>query len=503
MAMIARRLGLSVVMLEKGRHPRVVIGESSTPLSNLLLETLADRYDLPMLKPLTKWGTWQHTYPEVGCGLKRGFTFFHHDVSSSSPKNATATDRHLLVAASPNDAIADTHWFRADFDQLLLKQACALGVDYLDGCDVHQMDREDSVWHVNCRQGDAHLHFLADFIIDATGPRGLLHRVLSLQEAPLPDYPETSALFSHFTGVENFGGTQHYAAGTPPYPPDAAALHHVFEGGWMWVLHFNNGWTSAGVAGSPAVAKRFRFAEKEDAWKRVLDVLPEVKQQFANAQATRPFSFSPKLPFRSAKIAGEGWTLLPSAAGFVDPLLSTGFPLTLLGISRVGEMLERDWNTPAFTTSLARYADETDAELLATSRLIGALYANMADFPMFRTLSLLYFTAASYAETVRRLGTPQLAKSFLLHNDEVFGPEFRRITARARQSLSPAEKLCLQTEILALIERFDVAGLCKQPSDHCYPVQAADLFAGAHKVGASTEAIESLLQRTGFAATSV
>ena len=47
MAMIAARLGLAVVLIERGRHPRVVIGESSTPLSNLLLEQLADTYDLP------------------------------------------------------------------------------------------------------------------------------------------------------------------------------------------------------------------------------------------------------------------------------------------------------------------------------------------------------------------------------------------------------------------------------------------------------------------------
>ena len=46
LAMIARRLGRSVVLLERGRHPRVVIGESSTPITNLLLEELTTRYDL-------------------------------------------------------------------------------------------------------------------------------------------------------------------------------------------------------------------------------------------------------------------------------------------------------------------------------------------------------------------------------------------------------------------------------------------------------------------------
>src|SRR6476661_5872705 len=78
LAMIARRLGRSVILLEKGQHPRFAIGESSTPLANLLLEEFALRYELPRLLPLAKWGSWQNEYPSLGCGLKRGFTFFHH-----------------------------------------------------------------------------------------------------------------------------------------------------------------------------------------------------------------------------------------------------------------------------------------------------------------------------------------------------------------------------------------------------------------------------------------
>ena len=37
---------LRVALIERGRHPRFAIGESSTPLANLLLEELSDRYDL-------------------------------------------------------------------------------------------------------------------------------------------------------------------------------------------------------------------------------------------------------------------------------------------------------------------------------------------------------------------------------------------------------------------------------------------------------------------------
>jgi FADH2 O2-dependent halogenase len=55
-AMIARRLGLSTALIERGRHPRFIIGESSTPLANLLLEEIAEDYDLPSVRPLCKMG---------------------------------------------------------------------------------------------------------------------------------------------------------------------------------------------------------------------------------------------------------------------------------------------------------------------------------------------------------------------------------------------------------------------------------------------------------------
>src|SRR6266567_3893754 len=98
LAMIARRLGRSVVLLERGRHPRFAIGESSTPLANLLLEEFALRYELPRLLPLAKWGSWQKTCPQIACGLKRGFTFYHHRFGEPFAHDSDRRDQ-LLVAA--------------------------------------------------------------------------------------------------------------------------------------------------------------------------------------------------------------------------------------------------------------------------------------------------------------------------------------------------------------------------------------------------------------------
>ena len=490
MAMVARRLGRSVVLLERGRHPRVVIGESSTPLSNLLLEGLADRYDLPKVRPLTKWGRWQESLPQVACGLKRGFSFVHHTLGAPD-QSAIAADRQLLVAASPGDFIADTHWYRAQVDHLLVQQAEELGVESMEQFDIVAAARDAQGWTLRAGGGRA---VQARFVIDASGPRGFLHRALALKERSLPGLPLTSALYSHFSGVKRLE-TMFSAA---PYPVDDAALHHVFDGGWIWVLRFNNGITSAGVAASERVAAQFNFAEKEGAWTRLLAELPQVSEQFADARAEMPFTHLPTLSFRSVSIAGRDWAMLPSAAGFVDPLLSTGFPLALLGVTRLAEILERDWASPRFELSLREYAQQTDVELLATARLIGALYASMGDFATFRVVSLLYFAAASYAETARRLGRPELARGFLLHDDPVFGPQSQCLLERARTTLSPEEKLRLRDDVYELIERFDVAGLGKRPADHYYPVRAEDLFAGAHRLGASEAEIATMLERSGF-----
>ena len=125
-ALALRARGQRVVLIERGRHPRFAIGESSTPLANLLIEELATRYDLPQVRPFCKWGSWQRLRPDVACGLKRGFTFLFHQPGQEFA-DTDDHQRQLLVAASPHDAIADTHWYRPQFDQALAEEAQRAG----------------------------------------------------------------------------------------------------------------------------------------------------------------------------------------------------------------------------------------------------------------------------------------------------------------------------------------------------------------------------------------
>ena len=485
LAMIARRLGRSVVLIEKGSHPRIVIGESSTPLANLLLEELVERYRLPELRPFCKWGSWQKTHPEVACGLKRGFTFYHHDLEHPAPA-VHDRERQLLVAASPADEIADTHWYRADVDQHLLNRAIECGVAYVDRI---QLDPPrfgpDGVGLAGDRHGET-VEIDAAFLVDASGPRGFLHNSLQLAERDLPNYPHTRALYSHFRGVERL---EEY--GNAPYPVNDAAVHHLFDGGWIWVLQFNNGVTSAGVAATEEVAKNLRLAEGAPAWHRLIARIPELQRQFAHAEPLYSFRYIPKLPFRSGQITGERWALLPSAAGFVDPLLSTGFPLTLFGIERLAKLIET--GSLHDHAALSAYAEQTDQDLLATAHLTAALYSSMNDFETFTARTMLYFAAASYSESARRLGNPHLAPGFLLRDHPVFGPRIRELAAKQPDAH-------LAREIQDGIQPFNVAGLSNPKLHNWYPALAEDLIASASKLEATEGEVVEMLKRCGFSA---
>src|SRR5207247_4125843 len=133
-----------------------------------------------------------------------------------------------------------------------------------------------------------------------------------------------------------------------------------------------------------AVANALEFRSGELAWRRLLERLPSLGEIFGQSKATIQFIHQPRLAFQSAVITGSRWVMLPSAAGVIDPLLSTGFPLTLFGVVRIGRLLSNHWRRPSFVAELAGYAQLTALELETTASLVGALYATMDRFELFK-----------------------------------------------------------------------------------------------------------------------
>jgi tetracycline 7-halogenase / FADH2 O2-dependent halogenase len=499
MAMIARRLGLRVVLLERGTHPRFAIGESASPLAGVVLEQLAARYDLPRLAPLATYGAWQRHYPNITCGLKRGFTYYKHADGRRFDRRADRSNE-LMVAASPTDELSDTHWYRADVDHFLVQEAVVMGVDYVD---------QLRLTHIEWRADDAVLsgerlgvgtRVRARFTIDASGPRGFLSRALSLEAAGFDRYPGTQALYSHFAGVTRCADLPEFAAEeTPPYPIDAAALHHVFDGGWMWVLRFDNGVTSAGVAVTDAMAADLRLADGEAAWHRLLARYPTVAAQFADAQPLREFTWMPRLAWRTSCAAGDRWAMLPSAAAFIDPLFSSGIPLTLLGIERMASLIvarglsaSRGESDKVRPTGDATTGDATDypqsilTEADHVAGFIAGCYAAFPRFEDFTAWSMFYFAAASFSEMSRRLHGDTWSRGFLLARDERFVHAMRRLNPSTLSASLDAAR------VASAIEPTNAAGLADVTKRNWYGIDVEETVAAADRLTATPAQVRGI-----------
>ena len=347
LARVARAAGHDVTLVERGAHPRFALGESSTPLAAIALERLASRYGLDDLHRLAAYGRWMAHLPEVRRGLKRGFTFYRHERGRPF-HNDRANSARLLVAASPDDHVADAHWLREDVDAFLFRRAAAAGVRCLERTDLETLERRGGRFLLRGARADAThqrraVRLTADLVVDASGPDGFLARRLELPTSLPPGALHTGLVYGHFRGMKPLRRAAGDAAVFPagPYPDEQAAVHHLLDDGWLYELAFDHGVVSAGfvVEGTEAL-RTIADCAPADAFQALVRRYPSLAAQYESAVPVRPPAVVPRLQRRLSRAAGDGWTLLPHVFQFWSPLFSTGIAWSLLGVERLGLLLE-------------------------------------------------------------------------------------------------------------------------------------------------------------------
>ena len=469
-------LGYDVVLLERGSHPRFAIGESSTPLANLSLERLGARYGLADCYNLATHGRWLEHYPDVRCGLKRGFTFYRHHAGEAFENRGLDSER-LLVAASPSDALSDTHWLRADVDHHFVREAAAAGVDYRDHVDLASADvGQAAVVLTGSRRGTP-FGLRARFVIDASGPDGFLSRQLAIPSGLAKTETRAALVFSHFDDVRLMSDVVP-ALPSGPYPDDWAAVHHVIDEGWMYSLRFDHGTTSAGFLLTPRARSALDSTNPEALWDSLVGRYPTLGALFGDARATMPIAFRPLIQHRLTRAASDRWALMPHAYAFVDPLFSTGIAWGLRAVERLALVFEvakgRD-RIPA-TRELARYEAQLGAEADQIDRLVAGAYAAMEHFDLFAAQAMLYFATVSFAEVSQRVGGGDAAawNGFLGVGDPVLQPLPRESLGRLRAMTDGRDGAAARRQfvdwVTEAIAPRNIAGLADEQRRNLYPV---------------------------------
>jgi len=484
LARIARRQGLSVALVERGHHPRFALGESATPLADFALERLAARWGLPDLRHLSSWGRWRRHLPHLRCGLKRGFTFYHHRPGREYG-NDTDNSSRLLVAASPDDEVADTHWLRADVDAHLVERASAEGVQYLDETTLDGFEPTSAGVEVAGSRHGRRVTLRCRWLADASGRGGFLAAQRVVPE--VPSGVESSLVFAHVAGARRLAEVAPTAAFPPgPYPDERAAVHHLLAEGWIYVLPFDDGVASMGLVITHPSQRAAAAAESAEAtWRRIVARYPSLAAALLPARPLMPWRRVDRLPHRLARAAGESWFLLPHAFAFFDPLFSTGIAWSLLAVERLAAVLAGEADAADYGPLLACEADQVSA-------LIRAAHLALDRFPAFVAVSMLYFAAASWAEVRQRLGVAAAGEGFLGVGD----PQLEGLPAAAEQRLAAgATDAELAAWATAAIAGRNLAGLGDPRRRNLYPLDPETVIAAADLLALPAAELRALVPR--------
>lgn len=440
LATILVRAGKSVVMIDRSRHPRFAIGESSTPLADQALAQIANRFGIPELKPLCHWGTWKRKYPGLLCGKKRGFTYF--DLTRNENLTADNFDsRRLLVAASVDDEHSDTHWLRSDVDSFVFDLARSSGVSAFQQC-RYELSQQNAQWILTGKSVEEvsealqSIQVQAPFLIDATGsPNGVLKFLKVPDQTHLlkTHSRSTFAHFRHAKTCEQLLIDRAISIDRFPYRCDDAAVHHVLPDGWMWQLRYDDNSLSAGfmIDERPqALHVAQSLPSPADEWNWRIARSPFLARQFRTAQIVRPESglqSTKRIQRLATQGAGHNWAAMSNTVGFIDPLHSTGIAHTLFGVSRLADILLAAMSADDREQRLQDYSDGVISELLSIDEFVEGCYEAIPSFRLWCLWGMLYFAAATSMEQSTELS----ARGFLQANNM----HFRALMREARDRL--------------------------------------------------------------------
>lgn len=342
LAAILARQGLDVAIVDRTPHPRFAIGESTIPYTTQALAALSTLYDVPELFP-------KAIRQVIGrrCGVKRHFGYSYHRQGEA----ARADEVHMVWLGEP-----EFHFFRQDLDAHLFHVALGQGVTPFVGVGVDRVDTSADGAVVHLEDGRA---LSASYVVDGTGRGSVLARQhgLRLQDPGLRTHTRT--LFTHMIGVRPYDEIVPQAEHGMPGRLHEGTLHHVFDGGWMWIIPFDNHEDSDNPLCSVGLqldARRFPLdpdLSPEDEFASWVARFPSVAAHLEGAVPVRPWVRTPRLQFASSRATGERWALLPHAYGFVDPLYSRGLSCTLDGVKALADCIltahrEQDWRHDRF-----------------------------------------------------------------------------------------------------------------------------------------------------------
>ncbi|RAW00145.1 NAD(P)/FAD-dependent oxidoreductase [Pseudochryseolinea flava] len=287
-AAMIHKAGYNVMVVEREKFPRFVIGESLLPRC---MEVLSDAELLEAVKR-------EKFQEKFGAKFMRG----ENEVADYNFADQFTKGWNWTWQVP-----------RASFDLALATEVAAKGVPVsfeTTVTDIKIMDDESSITTVQTKEGITE-EIAAKFIVDASGYGRVIPRLFKLDKPSSLD--PRKALFAHLADPnrDNFD------------EPNRIIIVSYAPGTWVWVIPFSNGNTSVGFVGSHDFFEQYKGSIEEQ-YNTLIEDHPYLRKRFGSA--TRIFE-PRKLESWSSiseKFHGKGYVLTGNVTEFLDPIFSSG-----------------------------------------------------------------------------------------------------------------------------------------------------------------------------------
>ena len=300
-AHLLARAGKKVLVLEKETFPRFRIGESLLPYSTPIFARLGVLDELKE-KYQRKYGAF---FSEEGKEGNRKVVFAHG-----------ITKGYGLAFQAK----------RADLDQMLLEAARRAGAEVRFQWRVTAFRKNgDGIEGVVAESPDGKSSGISSrIVVDATGRQALGAR--GADSAVPEERLRRGALFAHFRNVPR---GQEETAG------DIRMV--VFDKGWWWFIPFSDSTWSVGVVAGEMPGG----ANIERKFEALVQNTPTVRERLKNSERITPVMAESDYSYSVKSIAADGYVAIGDAAGFLDPIFSSGVFLAMATGEKAADEIAR------------------------------------------------------------------------------------------------------------------------------------------------------------------
>ncbi len=285
-ALLLKRRGWKVVLCEREKFPRFKIGESLLPHSMQSLE------DLGVLKKVEEIGFIKHG-GEIATGCGRRIKRFYFEGALQ------LRDRFAYQVE------------RSRFDKMLLEHAVENGAEVRQPCAVEDVAFDAEGATLRTAEGEIR----AKYVIDCSGRNAVVGQHFDLRKKY--DHLQKFSVFAHFEGAQRDEGRD-------------GTLTRLIRGHrhWFWMIPIDERRTSVGLVCDQA---DFRASKKspEQALDDAFAASTLMRERMANAKRVTEVRAVGDYSYRNTRLHGDRWLLAGDAAGFIDPIFSTGVFLAI------------------------------------------------------------------------------------------------------------------------------------------------------------------------------